>query len=87
MQLLKTCSFTLCRLLQGCVCERPWSLAFSSEDESQLANVIMGMIVCVCKPPSPRVVYGLVAATFLHSAASEQHIPAREREEEGDESE
>lgn len=26
-------------------------------------------------PPSLRVVYGLVTATFLLSAASEQHIP------------
>lgn len=34
--------------------------------------------MCVCgEPLSLGVVYGLVAATFLHSAASEQHIPGR----------
>lgn len=36
--------------------------------------------VCVCgKTASLGVVYGLVAAAFLHSAASEHHIPERER--------
>lgn len=40
------------------------------------------MHVCVRGPPFHGVVYGLVAATFLHSAASEQRIPERGREEE-----
>lgn len=35
--------------------------------------------VCICgKAPSLGVVYGLVAAAFLLSAASEHHIPERE---------
>lgn len=46
----------------------------------------MCMSMCVCvrvyvhvgKAPSLGVVYGLVAAAFLHSAASEHHIPERE---------
>lgn len=39
--------------------------------------------VCLCgKPPFLGVVYGLVAAAFLRSAASEQHIPEIGSEEE-----
>lgn len=34
--------------------------------------------VHVGKAPTLGVVYGLVAAAFLHSAASEHHIPERE---------
>lgn len=38
----------------------------------------MRVYVHVGKAPSLGVVYGLVAAAFLHSAASEHHIPVRE---------
>lgn len=44
--------------------------------------------VCVCgKAPSLGVVYGLVAAAFLHSAASEHHIPEEEGKKKRGESE
>ena len=50
---------------------------FSSEEKSQLHEEIDW----VCRePPYLRVMYGLVTATFLHSAASERHIPARKEE-------
>lgn len=75
-----------------CVTERAWdertgeSSPFGRYDKTRPTKCHEGkdgvyacVRVCVCgKAPSLGVVYGLVAAAFLRSAASEQHIPEEE---------